>query len=115
MEDNDVGSAEKCFSMFCDTLRRRYGNSVFKLWFSDLRLDDCGGDAIILSTKSDLRRDRLDQQYKPGLMSAWSDNVYPIRRVTIVKRANLSSNAARVTPSRRNANPSRMAHISASS
>ncbi|MEZ5920254.1 MAG: DnaA/Hda family protein [Parvularculaceae bacterium] len=96
MEDNDVGSAEKCFSLFCDTLRRRYGNSVFKLWFSDLRLDDCGGDAIILSTESDLRRDRLDQQYKPGLMSAWSDNVYPIRRVTIIKRANLSSNAARV-------------------
>lgn len=88
-------SAEDTFSLFREALVRSYGQAVFKSWFSDLLLDDAREDVVTLSTESELRRDRLDQQFKPGLVRAWSENVYPISKMRFVKR-NLSANAAKV-------------------
>lgn len=95
MEDN-AGSADARFSLFRETLIKRYGSAVYKSWFSDLLLDDAGEDTVTLSTESDLRRDRLDQQFKPGLLRAWCEDVYPIRRLLFVKRDALSAYAAKV-------------------
>ena len=96
MTENGGGSAEQNFSLFCEILVRRYGKAVYKSWFSDLLLDDAGEDAITLSTESDMRRDRLDQQFKHGLLRAWSEDIYPIRRLHFIKRVGLSDNAAKV-------------------
>ncbi|MEZ5915215.1 MAG: DnaA/Hda family protein [Parvularculaceae bacterium] len=43
-----------------------------------------------------MRRDRLDQQFKLGLLRAWSEEIYPINRLLFVKRDALSAGAARV-------------------
>jgi chromosomal replication initiator protein len=96
MRTADPGAAEDAFALFRDALIRRYGRAVYKSWFSDLLVDDADADTVTLSTESDLRRDRLDQQFKPGLLRAWCEDVYPIRRILVVKRACLSVNAARV-------------------
>lgn len=95
MSELNVGTTDETFSMFREALVRRYGKAVFKSWFSDLLLDDAREDSVTLSTESDLRRDRLDQQFKPGLLRAWSEDVYPISRIRFVKRG-LSANAAKV-------------------
>jgi chromosomal replication initiator protein len=95
MTTPDAGSAEETFTTFKEALVRRYGKAVFRSWFEDLMLDDAREDSVTLSTESDLRRDRLDQQFKPGLLRVWSEDVYPITRLRVVKR-NLSANAAKV-------------------
>lgn len=95
MTTADAGKAEETFAVFKEALVRRYGKAIFKSWFEDLMLDDAREDSVTLSTESDLRRDRLDQQFKLGLIRVWSEDVYPITRLRVVKR-NLSANAARV-------------------
>lgn len=97
MAKNDAGSAEESFSLFRETLIKRYGSAVYRSWFSDLELDNVGADAVTLSTESDLRRDRLDQQFKPGLLQAWCEDIYPIRRLSFVKRDGLSAHAAKIS------------------
>lgn len=97
MAKNDAGSAEENFTLFRETLIKRYGSAVYRSWFSDLELDNAGADAVTLSTESDLRRDRLDQQFKPGLLRAWCEDVYPIRRLSFVKRDGLSAHAAKIS------------------
>jgi len=96
MKSDNASSAEESFEIFRETLIKRYGAAVYKSWFSDLLLDDACDGTITLSTESDLRRDRLDQQFKPGLLRAWSEDVYPIRRLLFIKRDGLSAGAARV-------------------
>lgn len=96
MSKNDADTARENFELFRETLIKRYGLSIYKSWFSDLLLDDVRDDAVTLSTESDLRRDRLDQQFKPGLLRAWSEDIYPIRRLHFIKRDGLSASAARV-------------------
>ncbi|NWG93102.1 MAG: ATP-binding protein [Parvularculaceae bacterium] len=95
MTNDNADAARESFPLFRETLAKRYGNTVYRTWFSDLELDDAKADSITLSTESDLRRDRLDQQFKLGLRETWSETVYPIRRVLIVKR-HLSAHASRV-------------------
>jgi chromosomal replication initiator protein len=95
MTNDNADAARESFPLFRETLAKRYGNTVYRTWFSDLELDEAKEDSITLSTESDVRRDRLDQQFKLGLRETWSETVYPIRRVLIVKR-NLSAHASRV-------------------
>ena len=83
-------------SLFHETLRRNFGEPTFKAWFSDLQIDEAGDDAVTLSTESDLRRDRIDQQFKLELMQLWCDNIYKIKRLLIVKRPALMKSAARI-------------------
>ncbi len=96
MKNDDAGRADETLSLFRATLRRDYGEATFRNWFSDLMVDDIAEDQVVLSTESDLRRDRLDQQFKPTLMRLWSENVFPIRRLMIVKRPALREGSARV-------------------
>lgn len=96
MPTNDINSAQEKFALFREVLIKRYGQAIYKSWFSDLLLDEVRDDAITLSTESDLRRDRLDQQFKLGLLRAWSEDIYPIRRLQFIKRDCLSAGAAKV-------------------
>jgi len=96
MKNDSADRANERISIFRETLRRDYGDATFVSWFSDLMVDDVAEDSVTLSTESDLRRDRLDQQFKHGLIRAWSENVFPIRRLLIVKRQALRDNSARV-------------------
>lgn len=96
MANENAGSAEESFELFRETLIKRYGKAIYISWFSDLLLDDAHDDVVTLSTESDLRRDRLDQQFKLGLLRAWSEDIYPIRRLLFIKRDGLSASAARV-------------------
>lgn len=96
MSTSDANSAQENFALFRETLIKRYGQAIYRSWFSDLLLDDVRDDAVTLSTESDLRRDRLDQQFKPGLLRAWSEDVFPIRRLHFIKREGLSASAAKV-------------------
>ena len=96
MISNHAGSADERFLRFREMLIKSYGQAVYKSWFEDLMLDDAGVDAVTLSTASDLKRDRLDQQFKPALIRVWSENVYPIRKINIVKRA-MQAQSARVS------------------
>lgn len=96
MISRSAASAEESFALFRETLIKRYGHSVFRSWFSDLLLDDSSDGVVTLSTESEMRRDRLDQQFKLGLLRAWSEDVYPIRRLLFVKRDGLSAGAAKV-------------------
>jgi chromosomal replication initiator protein len=95
MTNDNADAARESFPLFRETLAKRYGNTVYRTWFSDLELDEAKGDSITLSTESDVRRDRLDQQFKLGLRETWSETIYPIRKVLIVKR-HLSAHASRV-------------------
>lgn len=97
MSTSDANSAQENFALFRETLIKRYGLTVYKSWFSDLLLDDIREDVVTLSTESDLRRDRLDQQFKLGLLRAWSEDIYPIRRLHFIKRDGLSAGAAKVS------------------
>lgn len=97
MSINDANSAQKNFALFRETLIKRYGQAIYRSWFSDLLLDEVRDDAVTLSTESDLRRDRLDQQFKLGLLRAWSEDVFPIRRLHFIKREGLSASAAKVS------------------
>ena len=83
-------------SLFHETLRRNFGEPTFKAWFSDLQIDEAGDEAVVLSTESDLRRDRIDQQFKLELMQLWCDNIYKIKRLLIIKRPALMKSAARI-------------------
>ncbi|MEZ5917160.1 MAG: DnaA/Hda family protein [Parvularculaceae bacterium] len=96
MREAGMGGAEEQFTVFRETLIRRYGEAVFKSWFSDLLLDQVDDGTVTLSTESDFRKDRLDQQYKPGMLAAWNEHVYPIRKLLIIKRRDLRAKAARV-------------------
>jgi len=96
MKSNGASSAEESFTLFRETLIKRYGAAVYKSWFSDLLLDDACDGTVTLSTESDLRRDRLDQQFKLGLLRAWSEEIYPINRLLFIKRDALSAGAAKV-------------------
>lgn len=96
MSTKNAASAQENFALFRETLIKRYGQAIYRSWFSDLLLDDVREDAVTLSTESDLRRDRLDQQFKLGLLRAWSEDVFPIRRLHFIKREGLSAGAARV-------------------
>lgn len=96
MSATGAGAAKESFALFTETLIKRYGKAVYKSWFSDLLLDGASDDTVTLSTESDLRRDRIDQQFKPGLLRVWSEDIYPIRRLLIIKREALSAGAARV-------------------
>ena len=96
MKSEKASSAEESFTLFRETLIKRYGAAVYKSWFSDLLLDDACDGTVTLSTESDLRRDRLDQQFKPGLLRAWSEEIYPINRLLFIKRDALSAGAAKV-------------------
>ncbi|OFX00709.1 MAG: hypothetical protein A3E78_11165 [Alphaproteobacteria bacterium RIFCSPHIGHO2_12_FULL_63_12] len=97
MSINNANSAQENFALFRETLVKRYGQAIYRSWFSDLLLDDVREDAVTLSTESDLRRDRLDQQFKLGLLRAWSEDIYPIRRLHFIKRDALSASAAKVS------------------
>ncbi len=83
-------------SLFHETLRRNFGDATFKSWFSDLMIDDAAEESVVLSTESDLRRDRIDQQFKPALIQLWSENIYPIKRLLVKKRAALRQSSARI-------------------
>lgn len=96
MSTKNAAMAQENFEVFRETLIKRYGQAIYKSWFSDLLIDDMSEESVVLSTESDLRRDRLDQQFKPGLLRAWSEDVFPIRRLQFVKREALSASAARV-------------------
>lgn len=96
MSGKDAFSAQERFERFRQVLIKRYGQAVYKSWFSDLLLDELRDDAVTLSTESDLRRDRLDQQFKLGMLRAWSEDISPIRRLHFIKRDVLSASAARV-------------------
>ncbi len=96
MRDAGMGGAEEQFTVFRETLIKRYGEAVFKSWFSDLLLDQVDDGTVTLSTESDFRKDRLDQQYKPGMLAAWNEHIYPIRKLLIIKRRDLRAKAARV-------------------
>ncbi len=96
MKNENADRADERVSRFRETLRRDYGDATFKTWFFDIMIDDIAEDSVTISTESDLRRDRLDQQFKHGLIRAWSENVFPIRRLLIVKRQVLRENSARV-------------------
>lgn len=96
MKNDNAERADEKLSLFRDTLRRNYGEATFKTWFSDLMIDDASGDCIVLSTESDLRRDRLDQQYKHGLMNAAREVYTDVSRLLIIKRQALRENSARV-------------------
>lgn len=93
--DNAERAAEK-LSLFRETLRLNYGEATFKTWFSDLMIDEAAGDCVVISTESDLRRDRLDQQYKHGLLGAVRVVYSDASRLLIVKRQALRDNSARV-------------------
>jgi chromosomal replication initiator protein len=96
MKTNNADEAGDRLIFFRDALRRSFGEAMFRTWFSDLQIDEAAEDSVVLSTESDLRRDRLDQQFKLALMQLWSDNIYKIKRLLIVKRPVLSQGAARV-------------------
>jgi chromosomal replication initiator protein len=96
MTIKNAAEAGDRLSLFHETLRRNFGEPTFKAWFSDLQIDEAGDEAVILSTESDLRRDRIDQQFKLELMQLWCDNIYKIKRLLIVKRPALMKSAARI-------------------
>jgi chromosomal replication initiator protein len=96
MAKENAVSAEETFELFRETLIKRYGKAIYISWFSDLLLDGAQDGVVTLSTESDLRRDRLDQQFKLGLLRAWSEDIYPIRRILFIKRDGLSASAAKV-------------------
>lgn len=83
-------------SLFRETLRRNFGEATFRTWFSDLMIDDAAEESVVLSTESDLRRDRIDQQFKPTLIQLWSKHLYPIKRLLVKKRAALQQSSARI-------------------
>jgi chromosomal replication initiator protein len=96
MNNDNAERAAETLSLFRETLRRNYGDATFKTWFSDLMIDEASGDCVVISTESDLRRDRLDQQYKHGLMSAVKEIYTDVSRLLIVKRQALREYSARV-------------------
>ncbi len=95
MRDENANAARDNFLRFQEMLIKRYGGAVYKTWFFDLELYEAKEDWITLSTESELRRDRLDQQFKHGLIGAWNEIGVPIKRMSIVKRK-LSEHASRV-------------------
>ncbi len=96
MTDDNAERANEKLSLFRETLRRNYGDAAYNTWFFDVMIVDASGDCVVLSTESELRRDRLDQQYKHGLMSAAREVFNDVSRLLIVKRQALKENSARV-------------------
>ncbi len=84
-EDAGSDAAEK-LNLFFSTLKTRYGEGVYRAWFADLSIDQISEDTVTLATTSDFRRDRLNEQYRPGMQAAWTERIYPIRRLAIVAR-----------------------------
>jgi chromosomal replication initiator protein len=84
------------FSVFKQILQSRFGDAAYKSYFFDLELTESADDSVTLSTESDIRKELIDQRFKAGMIEAWSEYLYPIRRMTIVRRRALSAAAARV-------------------
>lgn len=97
MNDDYAASAGDKLSLFRDTLRRDYGDAIFKTWFFDLMIDEVTEDSATISTESKMRRDRIDQQYKHGVLRAFSEKVRPVRKLSIVTREASLAAAARVS------------------
>ncbi len=96
MNDEHADRAAAKLLRLQDALRRNYGEATYKTWFSDLMIDDASDDCVTLSTASALRRERLDQQYKHGLMTAVREIYGDASRLLIVMRQALRENSARV-------------------
>ncbi len=96
MKNDNAGPAAEKLSRLRETLLRNYGEATYRNWFSDLLIDDATGGCVTLSTESALRRDRLDQQYKYGLMTAVREVYSGVSRLLIVMRQALRENSARV-------------------
>ncbi|MBI1391711.1 MAG: AAA family ATPase [Alphaproteobacteria bacterium] len=84
---------DKHFATFRDTLRRKYGETVYRSWMFDLALDEAQGDSVTLTTESPVIADRLNQQYRHGMLRIWNATVAPLRTLNIRTRARLSASA----------------------
>lgn len=84
------------FSVFKQILQSRFGEAAYKSYFFDLELSESSDDSVTLSTESDIRKELIDQRFKAGMIEAWSEYLFPIRRMTIIRRRALSAAAARV-------------------
>jgi chromosomal replication initiator protein len=96
MTDGNAARAADKLSLFRETLLRNYGEATFKTWFSDLMIDDVSGGCVVISTESELRRDRLDQQYKHGLINAARHVYADVSRLLVIMRYVLRESSARV-------------------
>ncbi len=96
MADDHFGGRGEEFVKFQAALQRRFGEAVVTSWMSDLRIERITEDSVILSTESQLKCDTLGQRFIPLMRDAWSEEVRPIRRMSVVKRNRLSAAAARV-------------------
>ena len=96
MNDDATGGASACFPAFKAVLQRRFGDAVYDSWMAELEFAGERDGAVILSSPSELKTNRLNQQYRPGMEAAWCDEVSPIKRLIIeTNRRRLSDNAAR--------------------
>lgn len=86
MTEETGGDAAAKLDLFFSTLKSRYGEGVYRAWFADLSIQQISEDTVTLVATSDFRRDRLNEQYRPGMQAAWAERIYPIRRLAIVSR-----------------------------
>ncbi|MEX0644322.1 MAG: DnaA/Hda family protein [Parvularculaceae bacterium] len=96
MTDDNFGGRGEDFIKFQAALPRRFGERAVTSWMSDLRPERITEDSVILSTESQVKCDTLGQRFVMQMRDAWSEEVRPIRRMTVVKRNRLSASAARV-------------------
>ncbi len=93
MTTNQSTGVEEKFSLFQDALKRRYGVAVFDSYMSDLMIDDLSPDSVTLATTSAVKADRLNQQYRPAMLTVWNDRVFNTKNMIIVSRPTLLENS----------------------
>ncbi len=103
---SDAFCAASAFEKFRAALPRRFGDNVVASWLCDLEFEKRTDDAVVLSTESQLRCDTIGQRFLLLLKEAWSEEVFPIRRLKIDVRRRLERHARRaLTPPVNGATP----------
>lgn len=83
------------FSKFKTVLRSRFGDSVFGAWMADLVLERITDTEITLASPSAVKVDRLNQQYRRGMLKVIREDMPALMRLDIVERRNLRNDARR--------------------
>ncbi len=72
----------------------------------DLAILDASSDVVTLTTESPVIADRLNQQYRHGMLKIWNAGVAPVKAMSIKTRARLGPSAARARAKTNAASPS---------
>src|SRR5262245_14026006 len=96
MDGEHFGERGDVIAKFKVALNQRFGEAIFASWFSDLGVERLTDDGVTLSTESQLKCDTINQRFTMMLREVWSEEINPIRKMSVVTRKSLKDGAARV-------------------